>query len=222
MFRIKICGITRREDATAAAAAGADAVGLNFYPPSVRYLPPEAAREVTADLPLSVWRVGVFVNATAAEIVRTAALAGLTAIQLHGDEPPEFGASLAALLPAPLPILRAFRLKDAASLADVGAYLAAGRVPEAVLVDAHQPGSYGGTGHKVDWEMLAAFRPSPPWPSLVLAGGLTPANVAAAIRLVRPAAVDVAGGVESAPGRKDAAAVSAFVSAAAAAFAERL
>jgi phosphoribosylanthranilate isomerase len=196
-LRVKICGVTTPADARQAALLGADAVGLNFYPRSRRYVSAEAAEEVLHALPPFVEAVGVYVNLPPVEAIGHARRLGLSAVQWHGDEP------------APLPEARcrfvpAFPVRDADSLAVVREYLERcrqrGRMPAAVLVDGHVPGEYGGTGRAAPWELLAAFRPEAP---LILAGGLTPDNVAGAVRLVRPYAVDVAGGVESGPGRKD-------------------
>lgn len=217
-FRIKICGITRAEDAQTAFAAGADAIGVNFYPKSPRYL--KASSVQLFQLHRSIYRpfvtVGLFVNSTVAEICERMDLAKIEAIQLHGDEPPEFLTELPGL-----PIIRARRMDDrgvAAIAEDIEACRSAGRVPDAVLVDAFTPGRYGGTGETVSWAGLADH---PKWLGdvpLILAGGLTPDNVAEAIRIVRPAGVDVASGVESAPGIKDAKKVRDFVAAAKTAF----
>lgn len=218
MFQIKICGVTTLVDALAAARSGADAIGLNFFPGSKRFVAPERAREIAAALPPAVSKVGVFVNAGEADIRRAFDLLGLDAVQLHGDEPPAFLAKL-----ADLPLVRAFRL-DAGGLAAVDSYLSKcgglGVLPRMILLDAHVPGQYGGTGSTLDWAALGGAAPSIDRPATIVAGGLTPANVATAIRLARPAAVDTAGGVEYAPGKKDHAMVAAFVAAARAAFQE--
>ena len=212
MFRVKICGITTGEQARAAAAAGADAVGLNLYPGSPRFLPPAAAATVAAAVPKGVQRVGLFVNAALSEMLAAWSDLGLDIIQLHGDEPPDLVAAL-----GDRPVVRAFRV-GAGGLATVFAYLAAcrtaGHLPRMALLDAFRPGCYGGTGARVDWSEAAGY-PAESWhPPLVLAGGLTPENVAGAICAVRPRAVDTASGVESAPGRKDPARVAAFCRAA--------
>jgi phosphoribosylanthranilate isomerase len=210
MFRIKICGITRAEDAQSVADAGADAVGLNFFPRSPRYLAPEQAKSLVSALPTGLLKVGLFVNASAEEVCRTFDDLRLNLVQLHGDEPPEFLSLLAGR-----PILRAFRVGPL-GLQPVFAYLdrcqQLGTVPQMILIDAQVPGQYGGTGQTADWQSLQAY-PAGGAP-LVLAGGLTPANVAAAVRAVRPAAVDTASGVEVSPGVKDPALVRQFVEAA--------
>ena len=212
MFRVKDCGITNADDARSAAAAGADAIGLNFYAKSPRHCPADQAQAIAAAVPRSVVKVGVFVNATAAEIRRAAAEVGLDLVQLHGDEPPEFLREL-----RPLPILRAFRVQpDTLPIDD---YLQRCHrlacLPRMLLVDAFQPGHYGGTGGTIDWDALSAGRKSLGGIPLVLAGGLTPDNVGAAIAAVRPWAVDVASGVESSAGQKSPQLVSHFVEAAA-------
>ena len=212
MFRVKICGITNVEDARVVAAAGADAVGLNFYPKSPRYVGLDKARQILDALPEGLVKAGLFVNAAAEEVCRTFDLLALDLIQLHGDEPPEFLSELGGRA-----VMRAFRLEES-GVDRMCQYLddcrKLGCVPRLVLVDACVEGSYGGTGQVADWELLKRYpfgaTPAP----LVLAGGLTPENVAEAIRIVRPAAVDTASGVESRPGRKDPRAVEAFVRAA--------
>jgi len=219
MFRIKICGVTTVDDAVVVARSGADAVGLNFYPRSPRYLQPPEAGQIVDALPAGIVKVGLFVNAPAREVCKTFDGLGLDLIQLHGDEPPHF---LTAL--GDRPVLRAFRLGPA-GLEPVGRYLGQcrdrGRMPRSILIDAHVKGVYGGSGQVADWQQLTTYRPirsGEPTPPLVLAGGLTPDNVAEAIRTVRPAGVDTASGVESSPGRKSEALVQRFVDAARAAF----
>ncbi len=215
MFRIKICGITKPADARLAAEAGADAIGLNFYAQSPRYVSIEAAREIAAAVRPSVRKVGVFVNAAVDEIRATMAELALDLAQLHGDEPPDFLAALGGV-----PTMRVFRLGEdvAGDLAAAGGYLAACHrlraVPRMVLVDAARAGHYGGTGETVDWRLVAEGRRHLAGAPLVLAGGLTPQNVVAAIATVRPWAVDTASGVEESPGKKAAALVASFVAAA--------
>jgi phosphoribosylanthranilate isomerase len=220
MFQIKICGIMHRPDAIVAAALGADAIGLNFYEKSPRYLPPSLASNVAAAIPAGIAKVGVFVNATADEVVRQADRLRLDFIQLSGDETPEYLAALGNRQ-----VIKAFRFST-----DGGQPIAQflvkarklGRTPAAILVDAEKSGSYGGTGMTIDWtrlleEMRTFDLADTP---IVLAGGLTPENVAEAIAVARPQAVDVASGVEYAPGRKDADLVDRFIRAASAAFAQ--
>ena len=212
MFRIKICGITRADDALAAAMAGADAIGLNFDPQSVRFVNPQQARQIAAAVPAGVVRVGVFVNAPADEIIETFDRTPLDVIQLHGDEPPELLGQFVGR-----PIVRVFRV-GSGGLGTALTYLdrcrQLGVVPHMVLADAAARHFYGGTGELADWTILSGY-PAAAWhPPLILAGGLTPANVAASIRTVRPAGVDTASGVESSPGVKDAALIRQFVEAA--------
>jgi phosphoribosylanthranilate isomerase len=215
MFSIKICGITSVADALTVARAGADAIGLNFYAQSPRCVDPTIARQIVEVLPGSVQKVGLFVNAPAAEVCRAFDELGLDLIQLHGDEPPEFLAQL-----GPRPVMRAFRLGP--SSVDPLKYLddcrQLGCLPRMMLMDAYVAGQYGGTGGKCDWTIVGRYSAAVGYPPLVLAGGLTPQDVAEAIHTVRPAAVDTASGVESSPGCKDPARVEAFVRAAQAAF----
>jgi phosphoribosylanthranilate isomerase len=216
MFRIKICGIMSVEDALAVARAGADAIGLNFYPGSPRHLSLADARQIVAVLPNEIVKVGLFVNASSADVGQVYDDLRLDLIQLHGDEPPEYLAELGGR-----PTMRAFRVGDA-GLQPVLDYLDRCRAtktsPKLVLLDSLAASEFGGTGQTGDWSAAAKYAAEPDVPPLVLAGGLTPQNVAAAIRAIHPAAVDVASGVESSPGRKDPAAVEAFVQAARSAF----
>jgi phosphoribosylanthranilate isomerase len=205
-LRIKICGITTPGDGVAAAEAGADAIGLNFYSRSPRCVGVETAARILDRLPPFVDPVAVLVEETSAQAMdRLNELPGLHTVQWHGAEPePAVAWSV--------PLIVAFPVRDASSLAKITLYLdrcrATGRLPAAILVDAHVPGQHGGTGQTLPWELLADFHPGVP---LILAGGLTADNVAEAVRLVRPYAVDVASGVESAPGRKDADAMRRFI-----------
>ena len=216
MFQIKICGITSVEDALAVARAGADAVGLNFYARSPRYVAPETAGDIVKNLPAGIVKVGLFVDTPPTDVCRLFDLLRLDLIQLHGDQPPAFLTQL-----GDRPILRAFRVGPD-GLQPVMDYLAQCRglaaLPKMVLIDALVEGAYGGTGKVVDWDTAKQYTTMSDMPPLVLAGGLTPKNVALAIRAVVPAAVDVASGVESRPGRKNPPAVEAFVKAARAAF----
>ncbi len=219
MFRIKICGITTVDDARVAAAAGADAIGLNFYRGSPRYVAPQQARQIADAVRGRLNLVGVFVGPSDAEVRAIAAEVGLQIVQLHGNEPAE----MAARLSREVRVLKAFAIGPA-GLAPVIEYLSQfrglGGVLRTVLFDAHQPGQAGGTGKTADWNAIRASNyPSEGWhPPFVLAGGLTPENVAQGIRSLYPAGVDTASGVESSPGRKDPALVKRFVAAARAAF----
>lgn len=212
-FRIKICGITTAQDADVCARAGAEAIGLNFVKASPRYVSPEIAREISKDVPSTIHRIGVFVNSSAEEIRQTFTTAALTGVQLHGDEPPEIVGTLRELLPAGIPIIKAFRLKEP-NLLEVSNFLGCSdsrrNCPDAVLVDAYAPEAYGGTGKRLDWEQLSQQRKTVPLP-IILAGGLTPENIGEAIRQSGCLAVDTASGVESTPPHKDANKVVAFV-----------
>lgn len=216
MFQIKICGITSVDDALMVTRAGADAIGLNFYARSPRYVTPDVARQIAQAVPSSVTKVGLFVNSSAGDVCRLFDDLQLDLIQLHGDEPPEFLVQL-----APRPVMRAFRLGPD-GLGPVIEYIARchelAACPSSVLLDALSVGAYGGTGKTADWNAAKRYASETDQPPLILAGGLTSKNVAEAIRTVRPAAVDVASGVESKPGRKDPVAVAAFIQAARAAF----
>ncbi len=214
MFRIKICGITTVADALAAAEAGADALGLNFYPRSPRYVEPQVARKIVEALPAGVIKVGLFVNARPGEIRPLWEQLGLDLIQLHGDEPPELLAALSDCR-----VMRAFRV-GAEGLNPVVDYLQRCRrlncLPGMILADSAVKGTYGGSGQVGPWQILAR-RPAD-LPPLVLAGGLTPDNVAHAIAAVQPAAVDTASGVEDAPGHKSSDRIRSFVRSARQAF----
>jgi phosphoribosylanthranilate isomerase len=218
MFRIKICGITNINDAYAAAEAGADAVGLNFFKKSRRFVEPEVARAIATGLYERVTKVGVFVNHDAAEIEGISTLVGLDYIQLHGDEP----AGMLAQLPTYLKVVRAHRC-GSDGLAKLARYLkeceSFGRLPDALLIDADAGAEFGGTGQLADWPRIIGERPLFAGVPLVLAGGLTADNVSAAITAVRPDAVDVASGVERQPGSKDKLLVAKFIASARQAFA---
>jgi phosphoribosylanthranilate isomerase len=197
-LRVKICGVTTAADVGHAARLGADAVGLNFYPRTPRHVARESARVLLRELPPFVAAVGLFVGQPLAQVAEAVRPFGrIRTVQWHGEHP-EVGMGF------PLQLIPAFAVRDPQSLLQIEDYLdrcrAAGRLPEAVLVDAHVAGLYGGTGQPAPWRLLTDFRPGVP---LILAGGLTPDNVGEAVRMVRPYAVDVASGVESSPGIKD-------------------
>jgi len=188
--RVKICGITRPEHARAAAQAGADAIGLMFYAPSPRYVTPDRAREICAALPPLVAVVGVFVNPEPHHVETVVEGLPVDLLQFHGEESPELCAG------AGKPYLKAVRVRTGGDIAQAAACYPGAR---ALLLDAHHDALWGGTGTRFDWDVVPQDVGCP----VVLAGGLTPENVAGAIRRVRPFAVDVSGGVESAPGEKD-------------------
>ena len=187
--RVKICGVTSRRDAFAAVDAGADAVGFNFHRASPRCVTPALARSIVRALPPLVTPVGVFVDRPASDVRRICRTTGIRLAQLHGDEPP---AALRAL--EPLPVMKAIRVRDRGCVRSAAWY---GRAA-LLLFDAYDASAYGGSGHRFNWALLKGFRRP-----FLLAGGLTPANVARAVRAVRPFGVDVASGVESRPGIKD-------------------
>jgi phosphoribosylanthranilate isomerase len=224
MFRIKICGITSRDDARIAIDAGADAIGLNYYSGSKRCVGFLDAKKIVDEVGSTALKVGVFVNQTASDLNVIANDIGLDAVQLHGDQPPSFLLDVERRFP----VLRVYRVGHSGFIkikADLVLCEKFGRSPDALLLDAIAAGEYGGTGQKLDWSTLAdraellSFDRAHPLP-MILAGGLTPENVAEAIRLVRPHGVDVASGVESSPGSKDAEKVKAFVAEARRGFAE--
>ncbi|MCW5605700.1 MAG: phosphoribosylanthranilate isomerase [Burkholderiales bacterium] len=196
--RIKICGITRVEDALAAARLGADAVGLVFYAGSPRAVTPAQAREIIDALPPFVLPVGLFVNADAAAVRETIAVAPVQLLQFHGDESPGFCAEFG------LPFLRAVRVRAGTDLLQYAREFHAAR---GLLLDAWVEGARGGTGATFDWALIPPDLPKP----VVLSGGLNPDNVEQAVQRVRPWAVDVSSGVESAKGIKDAAKIEAFI-----------
>lgn len=196
--RIKICGITRPDDARAAAAAGADAVGMVFYPGSPRALDLESANEVAAALPPFVSRVALFLDPSAADVQAAIDAVRPALLQFHGNETPAFCGRFG------VPYMKAVPMGDAE--ADPAAYAARFADARALLLDSHRAGRMGGRGEVFAWEPRGGEQTLP----VVLAGGLTPDNVAEAMRRMRPYAVDVSSGVESAPGVKDAARMRAF------------
>ncbi len=197
--RVKICGITNEADARLAVEAGADAVGFVFFERSPRYLGVEEARKIIHGLPPFVSKVGVFVNATVEQIRATVFGCGLDTVQLHGEETPEFAASITFAT-----CYKAFRVQNESALTQLSAFGTC-----AWLLDSYVPGQMGGTGEMFNWDIAqAAIRLGRP---VILAGGLTPENVCRAVCQVRPYAVDVSSGVEATPGRKDPKKVRLFV-----------
>ena len=186
---VKICGITRPQDAERAVALGATAIGFIFWPSSPRRVGLEAARSIGRLVPASVLKVGVFVDAPAAELARTVSEAGLDAVQLHGSESPDLVRGLEAR------VIKAVALGSPDAEAQIAQW--AGTT---LLLDAHDPVRHGGTGRVVDWDRAARLARRH---EVILAGGLNPENVAEAVRRVRPAGIDVSSGVEQTPGVKD-------------------
>ena len=197
MARIKICGITNVEDALAAVEAGADALGFVFYEKSLRCINPVKAAEIISRLPPFIQTVGLFVDEDAEKINWTADYCGLDLVQLHGDESPE------DCLEVNRRVIKAFRVQNIVSIDPLNTYQVAG-----YLLDAWSPDAYGGTGRTFNWELAEAARKFGP---IILAGGLSPDNIAEAITSVNPYGVDVSSGVESAPGKKDAALIKKFI-----------
>ncbi|HZW24433.1 MAG TPA: phosphoribosylanthranilate isomerase [Gallionella sp.] len=198
MTRIKVCGITRAEDARTVAASGADAIGLVFYAKSPRHVSAEQAAQLVAALPPFVTTVGLFVDADAAFVREVLAAVPLDVLQFHGDETPEYCAQFGR------PYLKAIRVRAGVDLLQCAAQFSTAR---ALLLDAYVAGVPGGTGATFDWGLIPRQLPLP----VILSGGLDAENVAEAIERVRPYAVDVSSGVEAAKGIKDAAKVAAFV-----------
>jgi phosphoribosylanthranilate isomerase len=203
-MKIKICGITNVEDAAVAVRAGADALGFVMYRNSPRWVEPAVARSIIAGLPPFVSAVGVFVNEEAERVRALMDECGMALAQLHGDESALYCQKLGR------PVLKALRLKDRGTVLALAEFQGRANV-RGVLIDAFSDHAYGGTGQTVDWGLAQeAVRSA----RVILAGGLNPANVAEAIRMVRPYGVDVSSGVEKSPGKKDPDKVRAFIEAA--------
>ena len=203
-MRIKICGITKPDQAKAIAQLGASALGFICATESPRFISADQIRQIVEQLSQAgcqqVDRVGVFVNPTAAEVMETVAIAQLNVVQLHGNETPQFCQTLRAMLPT-VEIIKAFRVRNAETLTQTADYIGA---IDTLLLDAYvpnaSPGQYGGTGKTIDWAMLQQFRPACPW---LLAGGLNPNNILDALSQMQPDGIDLSSGVELAPGNKD-------------------
>ncbi|OOV88302.1 phosphoribosylanthranilate isomerase [Oceanospirillum linum] len=196
--RVKICGITRIEDALEAIAAGADALGFVFYKPSPRYISPEKAGEIISQLPPFVTTVALFVNEPSDDIYRILEVSHCDLIQFHGDESAEFCESFNR------PWIKALRVKDASSLS---LQMLEFKQARALLLDSYRPGVPGGTGETFNWELIPEDPPRP----LILAGGLTPENISSAVQQLQPYGVDVSGGVEAQKGIKDPVKIHAFI-----------
>ena len=200
MVRIKICGITNIEDALLSVDLGASALGFVFYKGSKRYIKPDNAQSIISKLPPFVTTVGVFANQELEEIKKIKGKAGFDAFQLHGDESPDFCMELEGK------VIKAIRVKDSIDPKVIESY-----PTQAILIDNYSTEAYGGTGETFGWEILKGFDTSK---KIVLSGGLTPENVAQAIRIVNPYAVDVSTGVEASPGKKNPDKLKRFIEAA--------
>ena len=198
--RVKICGITRTQDARAAADAGADAIGLVFYPRSPRFLSVDRALEIRDALPPFVQTVALFVNPDAAQVAQVIGRVKPSLLQFHGEEAPRFCEEFG------LPYVKACRVKSGIAQGDLLEYLRPFSRAAAWLLDSHVA-EYGGVGERFDWSLAPAVHERP----LILSGGLSPENVAGAVRRVQPWGVDVSSGVESAKGIKDARKIAAFI-----------
>lgn len=194
MTKVKICGITNLEDALLSAKFGADALGFNFYAKSPRYISPEKAREITEQLPEKVLKVGVFVNESLEKIIEIAEIARLGALQLHGEETPEFARQLKKK--TNLEIIKAFRVSPEFKPEDVLKY-----ETDAILLDAYNPKEHGGTGEIFDWDIAKKVQEI--FPKMYLAGGLSQDNIAKVILQVKPFAVDSCSCLEKDKGKKD-------------------
>ncbi|MGB9698894.1 MAG: phosphoribosylanthranilate isomerase [Thermodesulfobacteriota bacterium] len=187
MTFIKICGLTNKEDALAAVSWGANALGFIFAP-STRQVTPQVAAEICKEVPPSIWKIGVFVNADLGEVKQIAHFCGLTALQFHGAESPLYCAQ------APLPVIKTIKIKGRESLKEIDKY-----DQDLFLLEGFHPEKAGGTGETFPWELVLGIKGK----KIILAGGLNPQNVSRAISLLRPWGVDVCSGVEKFPGKKD-------------------
>jgi phosphoribosylanthranilate isomerase len=188
--QIKICGITTEKDAVFVAGCGADAIGFIFHPQSPRYVAPEAVKQIIIDLPDDIIKVGVFVDLNPLQVKDIVAFCGLDMVQLHGDESPAYCGQF-----SPSQVIKACAPQTEDDLEQLGAYPV-----RAILVDAYDPVRHGGTGERADWDLAVKVKETHP---LILAGGLSMANIQEAIECCSPHAVDINSGVEGPPGRKD-------------------
>ncbi|NJM74931.1 MAG: phosphoribosylanthranilate isomerase [Acaryochloridaceae cyanobacterium RU_4_10] len=201
-LRIKICGLTRVDQAQAIAALGIDALGFICVPESPRYIAPNAIGKIVAELPaillsgVALAKIGVFANASLEQIIATVDRGRLTGVQLHGQESPDFCRAIRTALPD-VELIKAFRVRDVGSLIETKAYTSS---VDTFLLDAFNPHALGGTGETWNWSLVAGFKPDCPW---FLAGGLTPMNAIAAVQQVNSTGIDVSSGVERSPGDKD-------------------
>ena len=201
LTKVKICGITNREDAHAAAELGADALGFIFVPDTPRYVGPRIVEQIISELPPFIATVGVFADESPETVIETIQFCGLSAVQLHGSETPDYCSIIEQC--CNIPIVKAFRVKNRHSLSSIPEYDVS-----AYLLDTYVKGRKGGTGETFNWDLAKEAKE---YGRTIIAGGLTPENVAQAVQHVRPYAVDVGSGVEASPGRKDHAKVRAFI-----------
>lgn len=194
-MRVKICGIKQPEQGLAIACFGATALGFICVPNTPRYVTKQQIRAVVEQLPQEIDRIGVFANTSIEEICQVVD-AGLTGVQLHGDESPEFCQQLRSMLPE-VEIIKALRIRNSQALEQVEIYFSS---VDTLLLDAYHSQMLGGTGATLDWKSLQQFQPSCPW---LLAGGLTPDNILDALKQTNPSGIDLSSGVERAPGDKD-------------------
>jgi len=199
MIKVKVCGITNLEDAIKSIELGADALGFIFYKKSKRYITPGKAKRIIKELPPFVSKVGVFVNSSLDDIVKISNTTGISAIQLHGDESQAFCNRLK------LPVIKTIRVKDRINKQSVESFQA-----QAILFDTYKDNEYGGTGISFDWRIISKSRINN---NIILSGGLNPDNVAKAVNIVKPYAVDVSSGVEKEPGVKDHRKIKKFIEA---------
>ncbi|MGJ5633346.1 phosphoribosylanthranilate isomerase [Nostoc sp. CALU 1950] len=195
-MRVKICGITQPEQSIAIASLGATALGFICVPTSPRYVTTSQIRAAVAELPANIDTIGVFANASISEICQIVVDSGLTGVQLHGDEPPDFCDQVRQSLPK-VEIIKALRIRSLEHLDTAADYT---KSVDTLLLDAYHPQQLGGTGKTLDWTMLEQFSPSCPW---FLAGGLTADNIVEALNQVNPSGIDLSSGVERTPGDKD-------------------
>ena len=203
MVKVKVCGITRLEDALSACSFGADAVGFILYPKSKRFIKPKEVRKITSQLPPFISKVGVFVNEDPRDVLEILSYAHLDFAQLHGDETPEECDYVGAHR-----VIKVFRLKNGDEVEKIEPYV--GKV-RAILLDTYDSKVYGGTGRPFNWEIAVKVRETFPEIPVILSGGLRPENVKRAVETVNPYAVDVSSGVEREPGVKDPEKVEQFI-----------
>ena len=196
-MRVKICGLTQTQQAIETVNLGASSIGFICVKRSPRYITPQKIKEIVLSLPSHVDKVGVFADSDLAEITQVVTISGLTSVQLHGAELPDLCDRLRQELPNNTELIKAFRIKTAASLQDTELYA---NLVDTLLLDAYHPQILGGTGHTIDWSDLKQFKPSLPW---MLAGGLNPNNLNDALSRLQPDGIDLSSGVERSPGDKD-------------------